>query len=348
MGHGSIKTMVKRFSVAGRAMKLAATAGALIGVSSLMVLASAQVTPVLQLQRTITLPNVKGRIDHMAFDAKSNRLFVAALGNNTVEILDVQRGSVLHTISGFHEPQGVLFIAEANRLYVANGGDGTVQIFDGASYTRLKTINLGKDADNIRFDPLRRYIYIGYGSGGLAILQEDGSRVGDIQLGAHPESFQLERSGSRIFVNLPDAHKVAVVDRNARAVTAEWKLGPSGNFPMALDEQDHRLYIVCRMPPELLALDTETGKIVARTHAVGDSDDIFYDAADRRIFATGGEGVISAFQQQDSDHLTDLPGITTRKGARTSFFSPETRSFFVAAREQNGQPAVVYVYAVRQ
>ena len=186
----------------------------------------------LQFQRTITLPNVKGRIDHMAFDAKSHRLFVAALGNNTVEIVDVEKGVVLHTISGLHEPQGVLFIAGGNRLFIANGDDCTVQIFNGSDYQLVKTVPLGKDADNIRFDPLRRQVYVGYGSGGLAILREDGVKTGDIELGAHPESFQLERSGPRVFVNLPGAHKVAVVDRNTKAVIASWGTGLSlAKFP---------------------------------------------------------------------------------------------------------------------
>ena len=311
--------------------------------------AAPQTNSPLLLQRTIALPSVTGRIDHMAFDPKSDRLFVAALGNNTVEIVDVEKGAVLHTIRGLHEPQGVLFLADVNRLYIANGDDGTVQMYNGSNYQLIKTVPLGKDADNIRFDPTRRLVYVGYGSGGLSVLQEDGSKVGDIQLGAHPESFQLERNGQRIFVNLPGAHKVAVVDRTTNTVVSQWGLGLAlANFPMALDEPDHRLFIDCRVPAHLLGFDTETGKVVNKAPVVGDSDDVFYDAKHKRIYGTGGEGKISVFDRLAAGTLKELAAVETRKGARTSLLSPDGSYFFVAAREENGQPASVYVYLVQQ
>ncbi len=179
----------------------------------------------LRLEKTISLPGVQGRIDHMSFDAEAGRLFVAALGNNTVEVVDIKQGKRIHSISGLHEPQGVLCLPNINRLYVANGDDGTVQMFDASSYQLLKTISLGSDADNVRFDPERKEIYVGYGAGALAVLREDGTKVGDIKLEAHPESFQMEKNGSRIFVNLPDSRKVAVVDRKTRTVIASWRPG---------------------------------------------------------------------------------------------------------------------------
>jgi DNA-binding beta-propeller fold protein YncE len=189
---------------------------------------------------------VQGRIDHMAFDARTDRLFVAALGDNTVQIVDVKQGKRLHSISGLHEPQGILYLPDVNRLYVANSADGTVQVFDGTTYGLIESVSLGSDADNVRFDPEHREIYIGHGSGALGVLREDGSAVGDIKLDAHPESFQLETLGHRIFVNLPGSKNVAVVDRDTKAVVTTWSTGTAlANFPMVLDEQGHRLLIVC-------------------------------------------------------------------------------------------------------
>src|SRR5215475_9789421 len=95
-------------------------------------LASAQAPP-LNLEKTIELPDVQGRIDHMSVDVKGQRLFVSALGNNTVEVIDIKAGKRVKTISGLAEPQGVLYIAATDRLYVANGKDGSVRIFDGTS-----------------------------------------------------------------------------------------------------------------------------------------------------------------------------------------------------------------------
>lgn len=310
-------------------------------------IASGQSEPPLRLQSTIALPGVQGRIDHMTFDPQTGRLFVAALGNNTVEIVDVKQGKRVHTISGLHEPQGVLYLPDDDRLYIANGDDGTVQVFDGTTYRLLKTISLGSDADNVRFNPERKEIYVGYGSGSLAILAEDGTKVAEIRLDAHPESFQLERNSPKIFVNLPDSRKIAVVDRHTRVVIANWSTGGAlANFPMALDEQNHRLFIVCRKPAELLVFNSDTGAVIAKLPAVADCDDVFYDPAAKRLYASGGEGSVSVFERQGADQYRELGKINTRKGARTSFFSSGSHSLYVAARQQGTEPAAIYVFRV--
>lgn len=248
----------------------------------------AQSNKPLRLEKTIPLPDVKGRIDHMSIDVKNQRLFMAALGNNTVEVIDVAHGKRIHSIPGLHEPQGVLYLPDVNRLYVANGDDGTLRIFDGASYEPIKSIKLGDDADNVRFDAAAKHVYVGYGSGALAALNEDGTKVAEIGLDAHPESFQLEKNGPRLFVNLPKSRKVAVVDRTKGSIVATWQTGGAlSNYPMALDEDDRRLFIVCRLPARLLILDTNTGRIVENLPVIGDSDDVFYDADRKRIYATG-------------------------------------------------------------
>jgi DNA-binding beta-propeller fold protein YncE len=303
----------------------------------------------LQLRKTIPMPDVQGRIDHMFFDAQSGRLFVAALGNNTVEVIDVRQGQRIHSISGLHEPQGILYLPGPNRLYVANGEDGTLRIFDGTSYKPVSNTKLGDDADNIRWDAEEHKIYVGYGNGALAEIDEKGAKVGDIQLDAHPESFRLEPHGTRVFVNLPESHKIAVVDKKARSVIATWTTDNAfQNFPMALGEANRRLFVVCRRPARLLALDIESGHIVAQAPVVGDCDDVFYDPAMKRIYATGGEGKISVFQQEGPDRYNEIADIPTRKGARTSFFSPEVHTLFVAARRQGSDAAAIYVYDVQR
>jgi DNA-binding beta-propeller fold protein YncE len=308
----------------------------------------AQSNKPLRLEKTIPLPDVKGRIDHMSIDVKNQRLFMAALGNNTVEVIDVAHGKRIHSIPGLHEPQGVLYLPDVNRLYVANGDDGTLRLFDGSSYEAIKTIELGDDADNVRFDALAKHVYVGYGSGALAVLNEDGTKVAEIGLDAHPESFQLEKNGPRLFVNLPKSRKVAVVDRTRGSVVATWRTGGAfSNYPMALDEKDRRLFIVCRAPPRLLVLDTNTGRVVENLPVIGDSDDVFYDADRKRIYATGGEGGISVYQRENADHYKEIAKIPTVKGARTSFFSPDLSKLFVAIRAEGSEPAAIRVYSTQ-
>jgi len=309
------------------------------------VLTVAQPPQRLQLEKTIDLPDVQGRIDHMSVDVKGQRLFVSALGNNTVEVIDIKAGKRIKTITGLAEPQGVLYVPTNDRLYVANSKDGRVRIFDGTSYALLKTLDYGDDADNLRFDPGRGRIIVGYGGGALGEIDIEGNKVGETKLASHPESFQLEKDTPRIYVNLPKSHKIAIVDREKHAVTASWGTGMSfANYPMALDEKDHRLFVVTRFPAHLLVFDTTSGKVIQNLSSAGDCDDVFYDSARQRVYASGGEGAISVFDQQDPNHYKESARIATVKGARTSFFSPEVDRLFLAVRRQGTQTAAIRVF----
>lgn len=302
----------------------------------------------LRLETKIELPGVRGRIDHMSVDPKSRRLFVAALGNDTVEVVDLAAGRRVQTIRGLAEPQGVLVLPELNRLVVANGRDGSVRTFDATSLAPLRSFQVGEDADNLRRGVEAGTVWVGYGEGALRSIDVSGGALGgDVKLGAHPESFQLEPQGPRIFVNLPDAKNVSVVDRARGRVVASWPTGDAAaNFPMALDAAGRRLFVVCRTPPRLLVYDTGSGAVVAGLPTVGDSDDVFYDAAARRVYVTGGEGAVVVYRQLDTDHYEEMARLPTAKGARTSLFSPDLGQLFVAARAEGRAPAAIWVYSV--
>ena len=296
--------------------------------------------------QTIPLPKVEGRIDHLGVDVQGQRLFVAALGNNTLEVIDLRGGKCLTSVAGLKEPQGVFFVPRDNKLFVANGDDGTCRVFDGKSYKPLTTEHFSSDADNVRYDPGRNQIYVGYGEGALGILDEaTGQKVADIPLGGHPESFRLEESGTRIFVNVPTAnYTIAVLDRVKRSLITTWTLEAQANFPMALDEPDHRLLVVTRRPARLVALDSQTGKPVASQPAVGDADDVFYDVAHKRVYISGGEGFIDIFDLRDSDHYAPIAKIATASGARTSLFVPELKRLYLAVPHRGNQKAEIRVY----
>src|SRR5207302_527466 len=207
-------------------------------------LAQSGVSEQLKLETTIPMAEVQGRIDHLSIDVKGQRLFVAALGNNSLEVIDLRANKRVHTINGLAEPQGIAYIPSSNRLFVANAKDGSVRAFDAGSWKMLKSTSYGDDADNLRHDPNSGHIWVGYGGGALGEFDKEGTKLADIKLDAHPESFQLEKNGSRIFVNLPGSRKIAVVDRRTRSVSESWRTGgPLANYPMALDQQNHRLFV---------------------------------------------------------------------------------------------------------
>jgi len=307
---------------------------------------SAEAADTLKLVHTIPLTGVKGRFDHFAIDTNTHHLFVAALGNDTLEILDVAAGKRLHTIQGLRKPTGVVFLAAENQFGVANGNDGTFRVYDGKTYQQTARVEGLDDADNVRRDSRTGLIYVGYGDGGLAVVDPRTWKVASkIKLAAHPESFQLERDGKRIFINLPDAKKVGVVDREAGKLVAEWPMEKfHANFPMALDEPNRRLFIGCRQPARLAILDSSNGHIVSDLGISGDTDDLFYDAKLKRIYVSCGEGFIDVIEQQSPDTYARLERIPTSKGARTSFFSPELREFYLAVPEQAGKSAELRIY----
>jgi len=319
-----------------------------IGLMAVGVKAQAQDATPLRLVQTILLPNVEGRIDHMAIDLTGQRLFIAALGNNTVEVLDLGAGKRIRSIPGLHEPQGVGFIREFNKMFVANGKGGACEVFDASSFKLAKIVKFSDDADNIRYDPKARRVYVGYGNGGLGIIDAaSGKEAGSINLDGHPESFQLETTGPRIFVNIPTARKVTVVDRGKAAAIASWPVSARSNFPMALDETHHRLFVGARQPAKIIVFDTESGKVVGDLASPRDADDIFYDDSRGRIYISGGEGFIGVVQQQDADHYRALIKISTAPGARTSLFVPELSRLYLAVPHRGGQSAEVRVFKAK-
>jgi DNA-binding beta-propeller fold protein YncE len=306
---------------------------------------NAQSVP-LKLKQTIPLPGVEGRIDHFASDPSGQRLFVCALGNNSLEVIDLRKGERIRSITGLGAPQGAGYAPEVDRLFVANDKDGICKIYDGKSFQTVGELKLEDDADNVRYDEVRKRFYVGFGSGGIAVVNAaDGKQVGSIKLSAHPEAFQLEKKGSRIFVNVPNSRHVAVIDRDNGAMVANWKTDLAfANFPMALDEANHRLFVGCRIPSKLAVLNTDSGDVVTKVDISGDADDVFYDSKRNRIYVICGAGKIDIIQQVDPNSYKVITKVDTANGARTGLFVPDQNTLFVAVPHRGSQQAEVRVY----
>jgi len=310
----------------------------------------------LVLVRIIPMPDVEGRFDHMAVDNRSGRVFAAVYGNDTVQVLDVQRGKRIHVLTdpGFSRPQMVAYIHESNSIVVSNEGDGSCRIFDADTYKPIDTVKYSEDADQLRYDPATRRVYVGYGDdaeGAIGVFDATTNKhVGDFVVGAHPESFQLEEKGPKIFVNLASINQIAVIDRNTKKID-KWKLEEAGtNFPMALDEAHRRLFVAARRPARLLVLDMDTGKTIASLPGASDTDDMWYDADRKRIYIPSGEGFIFVYQQIDADRYERIAKITTAIGARTSAYYGQVgkhNTLYVAVPARANRGAELWFYETR-
>jgi DNA-binding beta-propeller fold protein YncE len=309
--------------------------------------ADVQTTPPLELVQTIRLVDVRGRIDHLAFDADGARLFVAALGNDSVEVVDLHAGTRVSRITGLREPQGIGYVPGTNRLFVANAGGG-VDLFEASTLRPLSQIEGLDDADNVRLESAKGNVYVGYGHALAAIEAASGKLLERIDLAGHPESFQLESAGTRIFVNVPTVSQIAVVDRSNKAVVGTWKIvDKQANFPMALDEANGRLFVATRKPASLLVFDTQSGARKADLPIGGDADDLFYDAKRKRLYVICGEGVVDVVEQKDANHYRRVAELRTVRGARTGLFVPARDALFVAVPTQGGVPAEIRVFSTR-
>jgi hypothetical protein len=322
-----------------RAFLIALVMGVIVSVS-----AEAQTPPVpLVLEAKISLGPVSGRIDHLAVDLKRQRLFVAELGNNSLGVIDLTTGKVLRTLMGLSEPQGVGYEPATDTVFVANASDGSVRILRGEDLAAVARIDLGDDADNVRIDAARNHVLVGYGAGALAILDPTTrAKVGDIRLKAHPESFQID--GDRAFVNVPDARLIEVVDLAKNEVVGTWPTQPNhSNFPMAIDREAHRLFVVFRSPARLVVMSAADGTVAGSLDTCGDADDVFVDAKRHRIYATCGAGTIDVFEDRAGSYQR-VGQIPTVSGARTSLFIPEMDRLFVAVRSSGNEPAAIWVF----
>lgn len=299
----------------------------------------------LQLETKIPLGEVRGRIDHMAVDLKRQRLFVAELGNDSVGIVDLPTRKLIRRIPGLKEPQGVGYEPTTDMLYVANAGDGSVRSFEGSDYKTTGRIDLGSDADNIRVDAAATRIFVGYGSGALAVIDPSTrSKVGDILLEAHPESFQIDPDTSQIFVNVPDSRGIAVIDRVSQKQVGKWSLADRGaNFPMALDHVHRQILVIFRAPAELGVFSMTDGKPIATTETCGDADDLFIDAKRSRVYVSCGDGFLDVLEAKEGSYRR-IARIPTVSGARTSLFVPEMDRLLIAVRASSGEPAAIWIF----
>ncbi len=296
--------------------------------------------------KTIPLPHVNGRIDHLSIDLKNHRLFVSALGYNSVVVLDLKTEKIIHRISGLEHPQGVLYIPKLNKLFVSTAGDGKLFVYNADNYQLEKTIDFGDDADNLRYDSASGIVYVAYGSGGLGMVNVKNNRlIKKIPLDAHPEAFSINNQDSLIFVNIPDAMELVTISlKNYKVVNKTSFISSLGNFPMALDSVHHRLFVGYRLPPRLKVFDSRTMKLITSLKIDRDADDIYYDAQKKQIYISCGGGYLEVIRQENPDTYKLQARIKTAEGARTSLYVPQQKYFYLAVPKSGNNSAQIRVY----
>jgi DNA-binding beta-propeller fold protein YncE len=311
----------------------------------------------LRLVQTIPLPNVKGRLDHMDVDVKGKRLFVAGLENGTFEVVDLQAGKWARSLPGFKKAQGALFVPELDKLFLASGDDGMLRVFRGDTLDLLDSIHLEPGPNRVVYEPNAKLVYVGYGGkdagkdyGEVGIIDAKSDKVvGDIKVAAHPSELLLDKAGKTLFVFVSIANKLQVIDTNKREVLSTWPVTSQRPGDAAFDESTARLFIGTRIPAEMVAMDSKSGKEVAHLPTPEGMDGVYFDAARKRVYVSGGRdlplGFVYVYQQKNADHYETIGKIPTREGSGTCFWSPELDRYYVAAPMTGKEQAAILVYA---
>lgn len=310
------------------------------------------------LAQSIEMPEVPTGpyADHMALDLKGRRLFTTPQANKAIDVLDLTTGRVLRTIRGFGNPHAILFRGDRNRLFVTDG-DGALEILDATTYSRIKSIRLERDADGIGYDANTGYLYVSNGGAAagkayslISIIDTAReTKIGDIRLDAPGlEAMIIDNASDRLYVNLPEANAIAVIDLEARTVIATWPLTMGNrNEVFALDETNQRLYVGCNdtdVRGSIVVVDTHTGKELTRLPIGGWVDSMSYDAARRRIYASTGVGEIFTYERRSDGNYAALEPTDTAVMARTSLFSADLDLLFVSVPHLGWTTAKVLVF----
>jgi hypothetical protein len=294
----------------------------------------------LELVQTILLKGTAGRFDHLALDAKGDRLFIANLSNNSFDVVDLKAGKLIKQIAGQQKIQGVAYVPDLDRIFVGNGKDGVCNVFDGKTYELVRSIKLD-DADNVRYDPRTKQVYVAHAENALSVIDPKKLEVkATIKLPGAPEAFQLDPSQPRLYVNIPKPCQVAVVDTEKNEVVDKFPLKlAQSNYPLALDAKGGRLFVGCRKKPTVVVLDVKTGKEVEGVEIPGDIDDLFYDAKCDRLYAACGAGVLAVLQSKEGKRYEVVERVPTGKLARTCLFDAESGRLYVPVPRQEGKDA---------
>ena len=313
----------------------------LTAVSALSPLSAAE--PTLVLIQTIDLKGKPGKLDHVALDSKRQRLLVANKANNTLDVVDLKTGKLLQQVPGQAGIQGLAYVAELDRIFVGLGVRGFCNVFDANTYVPIKSIKFADDADNVRFDPRTKMVYVAHAEKCLGVIDAKSFAMKpDIKLPGTAEGFEAEKATPRMFLNVPDTNEVVVIDTDKNEITGKYPLTKGvGNHPLALDEAHHRIFVGCHKnetkEAAVVVLDSETGKEVASVAIPDGADDLFFDAAHKRIYVSCSDGFLAVIGQKSADQYEMLEKIPTAKDARTCLFVPEQNRLYLAVPRQEGK-----------
>lgn len=294
-----------------------------------------------KLVKELPLPGYTGDFDHIAVDRDRGRVLVAAEDHATVEVYDLKTLAHLKTVTGFGAPHAFLVRPGASNIIITDSGKQLSALRNADTLAVQKKIVLTEGADSAKYDKVNNVFYVVTGGKDVdmktanldAVNPDTGAKIGEITFpDNHVEAFDIDPTSNKLYINLTQTNKLAVVDRKAMKVLATWPVPQAQqNAMVALDPQQHRLYVVCRAPGMVVVLDSNDGHLIGTQTAPLRADDVMYDAPAHRLYVPGGEGWMGIYDTSDANHLKLVEKVQTAPGAKTGLLLPDKHRLFLAA-----------------
>jgi DNA-binding beta-propeller fold protein YncE len=311
-----------------------------------------------RLIKSVELAGYTGDFDHFAVDYDRNRLLLAAEDHGTLEVFDLKTSAHLLTVGGFGNPHSILARKGVATLFITDSEKQMSTIRDANTLTKQKTVTLTPGADTAKYDAASNTLYVVTGGKDVdmktanleAVNPDTGDRKALLTFpDNHVEAMAFVEGDPRLFINLTQTNKLAVVDRNTMKVLHVWPVPPAQqNAMVAFDQGQHRLYVVCRQPGMVVVMSSDTGAVVGTQPAPLRADEVQYDASSHRLYVPGGEGYMGIYDTSDPDHLKLLEKVTTAPGAKTGLLLPGMHRLFLAVSPGESKAvAKVLTYEVK-
>ena len=293
-----------------------------------------------QLIKSVDLPGYSGDFDHFAADYDHSRLLLAAEDHGTLEVFDLKTSDHLRTVAGFGNPHSILVRKGVATVFITDSNKQNATIRDAVSYAKKQTVYLTPGSDTAKYDAASNILYVVTGGKDVdretanleAINPDTGAKLGSIVFhDNHVEAMAFVESDPRLFINLTQTNKLAVVDRKSMKVIATWPVPPAQqNAMVAFDPAQHRLYVVCRSPGMVVVMNSDTGAVIGTQPAPLRADEVQYDESSHRLYVPGGEGYMGIYDTSDPNHLKIIEKVTTAPGAKTALLIPAMHRLFLA------------------
>jgi DNA-binding beta-propeller fold protein YncE len=273
-----------------------------------------------------------GGWDYLTVDSAAQRLYVSH--GTRIVVIDLAKDQVVGEITNTPGVHGIAIAHDLGLGVTSNGREDKAGIVDLKTLQTLSKVDTGKNPDGMLYEPGQKeaWLFNGRSQSATVVDVKAGKVVATIPLDGKPEFAQADPAVGRVYDNLEDKSKVAVIDTKTHTVVTNWPIAPGEEASgMAIDLKNHRLFLGCGGSKTMVMMDSATGKVIASVPIGQGVDANAFDLGIGFAFASCGDGTTTIAKEETPDKLTVVQTLETQRGSRTMALDPATHKIYLAA-----------------